>query len=89
MKTTGLCMLSVLLALADGGISDALSAAAPPRYQAPVSPSIAASLPSRDTPAGGTVTDPPGGGPRNPNSTPMPAPAPTNHYGGGGKFLRV
>lgn len=83
MKTMGFCVLSVLLSMAaHGGISDALGASGPPLPQTPVSPSRAATPPSLDIPAGGTVPDAPAGSPRNPNSTPMPAPATTNHYAG-------
>jgi hypothetical protein len=81
MKTMGSCVLSVLLSLADGGISDALSASGPPLSQTPVSPSSAATPPSL-VPTGGTVPVAPAGSPRNPNSKPMPAPASTNHYAG-------
>lgn len=81
MKTMRFCALSVLLSMAaHGGISDALSAAAPPPPQAPASPSSAANPPSLDRPAGGGVRDTPVGGPGNPNTTPMPAPAATDNY---------
>jgi len=81
MKTMGFCVLSLLLSMAaHGGISDALSASGPPLPPTPASPSIAATPPSLDTPAGGTVPDAPAGNPRNPNSTPMPVPASTDHY---------
>jgi len=83
VKTAGFCVLSVLLSMAaHGGISDALSASGPPLPQTPVSPSNAATPPSLDTPAGGAARDTRPGSPRNPNSTPMPAPAPTSHYAG-------
>lgn len=79
MNTMGFCVLSVLLSLAaHGGISDALSASGPPLSATPVSPYSAAPPPS--LPAGRTLPDTPAGSPRNPNSKPMPAPAPTNHY---------
>lgn len=83
-------VLSVLLTMAaHGGISDALSAYAP-LPQAPVPSSSAAPASSQDIPAGGTIRDAPGGDPRSPNSTPMPAPAPTNHYAGlADRFLGV
>jgi len=80
MKAMGF-VLSVLLSLAHGGISDALSASGPPLSQAPVSPSSAATPPSLYTPAGGPAREP-RGSPRNRDSTPMPTPAPTNHYAG-------
>ncbi len=83
MKTEGFCVLSVLLSMATyGGISDALSASGQPSPQTPVSASSAANLPSLDTPAGGTVPDAPADSRRNPDSTPMPAPVPTDHYAG-------
>ena len=81
MKTLGFCVLSVLLSMAaHGGIADALCASGPPLPQAPASPSIAATPSSPDIPAAGTDPDAPAGNPRNPNSAPMPAPAPTDHY---------
>ena len=83
MKALGFCVLPVLLSLAaHGGISDALSASGQRLPKTPASPSSAATLPLPDTPAGGAVRDTPPGSPRNPNSTPMPAPAETNHYAG-------
>ena len=83
MKTMGYCVLSVLLAMAvHGGISDALSASGPALPRTPVPPSSAATPPSRDIPAEGSVPDAPAGSPQRPNSTPMPVPAPTNHYAG-------
>ena len=83
VKTMGFCLLSVLLSMvAHGGISDARSASGPPLPQTPVSPSSAATPPPLDVPAGRTVPGAPAGSSRNPNSTPMPAPAPTNHYAG-------
>jgi len=84
MKTAGACVLSVLLwmAAAHGGIPDALGASGPPLPQKPVAPSSAASPPALDIPAGGAVRDAPAGAPRNPNLTPMPAPAQTNRYAG-------
>jgi len=83
MKTMGFCVLSVLLSMAvHGGVSDALSASGPPLPPTPVPPSSAATPPSRDIPAGGSVPDAPAGSPQHPDSTPMPVPAPTNHYAG-------
>src|SRR5690348_14060298 len=83
-KAVGSCVLSLLLTMvAHGGISDALGASGPPRLLAPVPPSIAATPPSLDTPAGGTIPEVPAGSPRNP--TPMPAPASSNHYVGPAK----
>ena len=62
MKTMGYCVLSVLLAMAvHGGISDALSASGPALPRTPVPPSSAATPPSRDIPAEGTVPDAPAG----------------------------
>jgi len=83
MKSIGLCLLSALVSMAaHGGISDALSASVLPMPLTPASPSIATTPPSLDIPAAGTVLDTPAGGsPRNPGSTPMPAPASTDHYG--------
>lgn len=81
MKTMGFWLLSTLLSMAaHGGISDALSASGPPLSRSPVSPSRAATPPSLDLPAGDMVPATPAGSPRNPNLTPMPAPAPTIHY---------
>jgi hypothetical protein len=84
MKTMGFCVLSVLLSMAaHGGISDALGASKPPPPQkTPVSPSSPANPPAPEMPAGGTVPNGPAGGPRNPNSAPMPAPVSTDHYAG-------
>lgn len=83
MKTAGFCVLSALLWLAaHGGITDAHGASGPPLPQKPVSPSSAASPPALDIPAGGTLPNAPAGAPRNPNLTPMPTPAQTNHYTG-------
>ena len=84
MKSMGFCVLSALVSMAaHGGISDALSASVLPLPQTPASPSIATTPPSLDKPAAGTVLDTPAGGsPRNPGSTPLPAPASTDHYGG-------
>ena len=83
MKIVGFCVLSCLLSMAvHGGISDALSASAQPLPKTPAIPSSAATLPSPDTPAGGAAHDAPPDSPRKPNSTPMPAPAPTDHYAG-------
>ena len=66
VKIVGFCVLSCLLSMAvHGGISDALSAANPP---SPVAPASGASRDSHP------------GSPPNPNSAPMPVPAPTNHY---------
>lgn len=79
MKAIGFSALLSLLSMAThGGISDALSASGPPLSQS--SPSRAATPPSLDLPAGGMVPAAPAGSPRNPNLTPMPAPAPTIHY---------
>jgi hypothetical protein len=81
MKTVTISVLSVLLSMAaHGGISDALSASGLPLPQTPSPPSIAATPPAPDTPASETDPEAPAGNPRNPNSTPMPAPAPTDHY---------
>jgi len=86
MKTIGLSVLSVLLSMAiHGGISDALSASGPPFPRTPVPPSSAATPPSRDVPAGESVPEAPAGSPQRPNSTPLPVPAPTNHYAGSGE----
>jgi hypothetical protein len=83
LKTMGLCVLPVLLSMAaPGGISDALSASGRPLAKTPVSPSSAATLPLPDAPAGYATRDLSPGSPRKPNSTPMRAPAPTNHYAG-------
>lgn len=83
MKTMGFCLLPVLLSMAaHGGISDALGASRQPLPRTPVAPSSAATLPLPDMPAGGAARNPPHGSPRNPNSKPMPAPAPTSHYAG-------
>lgn len=81
MKTMKLCVLSGLLSMATfGGIADALGASEPPLRQTPAAPSIAATPPSPDAPAAGTVPDAPAGNARDPSSTPMPAPASTDHY---------
>ena len=81
MKTMGFCVLSVLLSMAaHGGIADALGASGSPLPQTPAAPSVAANPPSPDTPAAGTVPDAPVGNPRDPNSTPIPVPASTDHY---------
>ena len=86
MKTARFCVLSVLLSMAaHGGISDALSASGVPPPQTPASPSIAVTPPSPDTPAAGADSDAPADSPRNPDSTPMPAPARTDHYAGPAK----
>jgi hypothetical protein len=83
MKTMEFCMLSVLLSMAaHGGISDALGASGPPLPQTPVSQSSAATPQSLDMPAAEPFPDAPARSPRNPNSKPMPAPAPTSHYAG-------
>ena len=83
MKAMGFCVLPVLLLMAaHGGISDALSASGQPLPKTPASPSTAATLPLPDTPAGGAARDLPLRSPWNPNSKPMPAPAPTSHYAG-------
>jgi hypothetical protein len=91
MRAIRSCVLSVLLTMAaHGGISDALSAYGAPLPQAPIPSSRAVPASSQDIPAGGTIRDAPGGDPRSPNSTPMPAPAPTNHYAGlADRFLGV
>jgi len=80
MKTVGFFLLSVVVIAASGGISDAFSAAVAPSPQTPVSPSSAASAPPVDLPARGTVPDSPARSPRNPKSTPILVPAPTDHY---------
>ena len=86
MKTMGFFALWALLSMAThNGISDAVSASGLPLPQTQASPSIAAIPPVLDTPAAGTDPDAPAGNPRNPNSTPMPAPVPTNHYAGPAK----
>ena len=83
MKSMESWALSALVSMAaHGGISDALSASVLPLLQTPASPSVARIPPSPDTPAAGTDPDTPAGSPRNPNSTPMPVPASTDHYGG-------
>ena len=83
MKSMGFCVLSALVSMAaHGGISDALSASVLPLPQTPASPSIATTPPSPDTPAPGSAPETPAGSPRIPNSTPMPAPASSDHYGG-------
>lgn len=77
-------LIAFLLSMAaHGGIADALGDSGPPLPQTPVLPSSAATPPSRGSPAGGTVPDAPAGSPRTPNSTPMPAPASTDHYATG------
>lgn len=81
MKTVEFCVLSFLLSTVAGGVSAAPSASGP-LPQTPASTPSAATQPSLDIPAGGTVPDAPARSPRKPNSTPMPAPAPTNHYAG-------
>lgn len=92
VKTVGFCVLSFSLATVAGGVSAAVSASGQPPPQTPLSTSSAATLallyvrslyllPS----AGGSVRDAPFE-PRKPNSTPMPAPAATNHYAG---FLKI
>ena len=86
MKATMFCAVSVLVSLADGGIADALGASAPPSPRTPVSP-VSAALPSPDVPVGEPVPRVPAGSLPNPKATPMPVPAPTDHYGGG-KFFR-
>ena len=86
MKTARFCVLSVLLSMAaHGGISDALSASGKPPPRMPASPSIAVTPPPPDTPAAGADPDAPANNPRNPNSTPLPAPAQTDHYAGPAK----
>ena len=83
MKAIGFFVLPVLLSMAiHGGISDALSASGPPLPRTPVPPSSAATPPSQDVPAGERVPEAPAGSPQRPNSTPLPVPAPTNHYAG-------
>ena len=82
-RVAGFCVLSAALAVTAGhGISDALGAPAPPRSQVPVSPTHAASPPSLERPAGGTVRDAPAGYPK---PAPMPAPAATGNYAGSGR----
>ncbi len=81
MKTMEFFALSTLLSMAAyGGIADALSASGPLPVKTPLSPSSAATPPKLNMPGGGTVPDAPAGSPRHPKSTPMPAPASTNHY---------
>jgi len=83
MKSMESWALSALVSMAaHGGISDALSASVLPLPQSPASPSFATTPPSPDTPAPGSAPETPAGSPRNPNSTPMPVPASTDHYGG-------
>ena len=87
MKTVGFCVLSFLFSTAAGGISAAAIVSGPPPLETPISASSAATLallhiPSRYTPSeGGSVRNAPRDR-RKPNSTPMPAPAATNHYAG-------
>jgi len=86
MKTARFCALLVPLPMAaHGGISDALSASGVPPPQTPASPSVAVTPPSPDKPAAGADSDAPADSRRNPNSTPMPAPARTDHYAGPAK----
>lgn len=81
MKAIGFCALSFLLSMtAHGGIADALSASGPSPVQTPVSPSSAVTPPALNMPGGKTVPDAPVGSPQNPDLTPVPAPASTNHY---------
>jgi hypothetical protein len=80
VKTARFCVLSLLLTTVASGVSAAPGASGQPLSATPASPSSAAIPPLLDIPAGGTVPDAPTGSPRNPNSMPMPAPAPTDHY---------
>jgi len=83
MKTMGFLVLWAMLSMAaHNRISDAVSASSLPVPQTQASLSIAAIPPLLDTPAAGTDPDAPAGNPRNPNSTPVTAPVPTNHYAG-------
>jgi len=64
------------------GIPDALSASAPAQTPIPGLPFSASNPLPLEIPAGRAVPYVPAGSPLNPNSTPVPAPAPTNHYAG-------
>lgn len=86
MKAVGFCVLLLLFSMVAGGVS-----AAPGTRGQPSSQTLAATsrapmawlyipashMPSAGDAVGGAPVDPP-----KPNSTPMPAPAATNHYAG-------
>ena len=82
MKVAGSCVLVLLLLATLGGISGAFGASASPLSATPLSPSSAPTPASLNRPGGETLPSVPPGSPRQPNLTPMPAPAPTNHYAG-------
>jgi len=86
-KAAGNYFLSPLLAMTVcGGIQHAFGAAVPPRSDAPVVPVSASNPPSLEIPAEGAVRGVPSGSRPRPDATPLPAPAPTNHYASpGGK----
>lgn len=87
MKAVGFCVLLLLFSTVADGVSAAPGTRGQPSSQTPAATYRASPLawlympalhmPSAGDAAGGAPSDPP-----KPNSTPMPAPAATNHYAG-------